>query len=84
MLGISYDAPADNLAFRDKFGFPYDLLSDARGTASLAYGAAAADAARASRVSVLIGPDGRIAATFAEVVPAEHPDQVLADLDRLG
>ncbi len=45
MLGISYDAPADNLAFRDKFGFPYDLLSDEGGTASLAYGAAAADAA---------------------------------------
>ena len=84
MLGISYDAPADNLAFRDKFGFPYDLLSDAQGTASLAYGAAVADAARASRVSVLIGPDGRVAVAYAEVVPAEHPDQVLADLEGLG
>ena len=84
MLGISYDAPADNLAFRDKFGFPYDLLSDEGGTASLAYGAAAPDAARSSRVSVLIGPDGRIAVSYREVVPAEHPDQVLADLARLG
>ena len=58
--------------------------NDEGGTASLAYGAAAADAARSSRVSVLIGPDGRIAVAYAEVVPAEHPDQVLADLDRLG
>ncbi len=84
VLGISYDAPADNRAFRAKFGFPYDLLSDEDGTASLAYGAAAPDAARASRVSVLIGPDGRVAAAYPEVIPAEHPDQVLAELDRLG
>ena len=84
MLGISYDSPADNGAFRDKFSFPYDLLSDADGTASVAYGAAEADAAKASRVSVLIGPDGNIAVGYATVVPADHPDQVLADLDRLG
>ena len=84
MLGISYDAPADNGAFDDKFGFPYDLQSDEDGAASVAYGAAAPDAARASRVSVLIAPDGRVAVAYAEVTPAEHPDQVLADLDRLG
>ncbi len=84
MLGISFDAPADNRAFRDKFGFPYDLLSDEKGTASVAYGAAAADAVKASRVSVLIGPDGSIAQAYAQVTPAEHPDQVLADLGRLG
>ncbi len=84
MLGISFDAPADNRAFRDKLGFPYDLLSDQRGTASVAYGAAAADAAKASRVSVLIGPDGNIAQAYAQVTPGEHPDQVLADLGRLG
>ena len=84
MLGISYDAPADNGAFRDKFAFPYDLLSDEDGTASVAYGAAAPDAAKASRVSVLVGPDGRVVVAYAEVTPAEHPDQVLADLDRLG
>ncbi len=54
------------------------------GTASLAYGAAAADPARSSRVSVLIGPDGRIAVAYPEVAPAEHPEQVMADLDRLG
>jgi len=84
VLGISFDAPADNRAFRDKFGFPYDLLSDERGTVSVAYGAAAPDAAKASRVSVLIGPDGSIAAAYPQVTPAEHPDRVLADLDRLG
>ncbi len=57
MVGISTDSPADNKAFRDKFAFPYDLLSDEDKSMSIAY---------------------------AQVTPAEHPGQVLADLDRLG
>jgi len=32
---------------------------------------------------VLIGPDGRIAAAYEKVTPADHPAQVLADLGRL-
>ncbi len=84
MLGISYDPPADNKAFRDKFSFPYDLLSDVERSASVAYGAAETGAEKTSRVSVLIGPDGKVAASYATVKPADHPDQVLADLARLG
>jgi peroxiredoxin Q/BCP len=84
-LGISFDSPEANKAFRDKFDFPYDLLSDTDKSASIAYGAAADNAAKnAARISVLIGPDGRIAASYGTVKPAEHPDQVLADLKRLG
>ena len=82
-MGVSFDAPEDNRAFREKFTFPYDLLTDTDKAASIAFGAAEADSAKPSRVSVLIGPDGRIAAAYAEVKPAEHPDQVLADLARL-
>jgi peroxiredoxin len=33
---------------------------------------------------VLIGPDGKIAAAYEKVTPADHPDEVLADLNRLG
>lgn len=51
---------------------------------SIAYGAAGADAEKPSRVSVLIGPDAKIIAAYPQVTPAEHPDQVLADLDRLS
>ena len=51
---------------------------------SLAYGAAEPDQARPSRVSVLIGPDGRVAKAYGSVTPADHPDQVLADLASLG
>ena len=51
---------------------------------SIAYGAAAPDSARSSRVSVLIGPDGKIAKVYATVKPADHPDEVLADLKSLA
>lgn len=80
ILGVSFDSPAANAAFKEKFGFPYDLLSDQDGVMSRAYGAAEEGARTASRVSVLVGPDGKVAKVYATVKPADHPDQVLADL----
>lgn len=47
---------------------------------SRAYGAAADDAARPQRVSVLVAGDGKVAAVYAKVNPADHPDEVLATL----
>ncbi len=79
-MGISFDSPDANRAFREKFDFPYDLLSDEEKSMSIAYGAADAVAPRASRVSVLIGPDGKVVKAYGTVTPADHPDQVLADL----
>ena len=81
MVGVSVDAPDANKKFKEKFGFPFDLLSDQSRDVSIAYGAAdAKDAPRAKRISYLIGPDGRISKAYAEVKPAEHIAQVLADL----
>ena len=80
ILGVSTDSTEDNRAFRDKFSFPYDLLSDVDGAMSAAYGAVAKAGARASRVSVLIDGDGRVARTYETVKPADHPDEVLGDL----
>jgi|GEM_PF-2191096 peroxiredoxin len=50
---------------------------------SRAYGVAEADSPVAPRKSVLVAPDGTIAAAYDAVVPAEHADQVLADLKGL-
>ncbi len=48
---------------------------------SAAYGAAAdVNAARPKRISVLIGPDGTVIKRYDAVTPADHPDEVLADL----
>ena len=80
VLGVSFDTTSDNKAFKDKFDFPYDLLSDGDKRASIQFGASDGSPGNASRVSVLIGPDGEIIKSYEKVIPAEHPEQVLADL----
>jgi peroxiredoxin len=50
---------------------------------SIAYGVSEPDSARSPRKSVLIGPDGKVAASYDAVKPADHPAEVIADLDRL-
>ena len=85
IVGVSCDSPADNRAFRDKFDFPFDLLCDEDRAVSMRYGAAeSADQGHPKRISYLIDPEGRIARVYGKVVPAEHPDEVLAALDELG
>lgn len=80
ILGCSFDAPEANKAFKDKFDFPFDLLTDADHAMSIAYGAADADSPRPKRISVLIGADGKLARRFDKVSPADHPDEVLSIL----
>ena len=80
IVGVSFDAPADNRAFQSKFDFPYDLLCDTDKAMSIAYGAAAADASHPSRISYLIDAEGKVLKAYATVKPADHPDEVLADL----
>ena len=85
IVGVSCDSPADNRAFRDKFAFPFDLLCDEDRSVSMRYGAAdSEDQATPKRISYLIDPEGRIVRVYKTVVPAEHPDEVLAALDEMG
>ncbi len=84
MLGISFDAPAANRKFREKYAFPFDLLCDTTKETSIAFGVADADAPTAPRKSVLIAPDGTVAKSYDTVKPVEHPDQVLADLKNVA
>ncbi len=61
MLGISFDTPAENKAFAEKFGYTFPLLCDVDRKVGLAY--KAADTAQdkyAKRFTYVIGPDGRI------------------------
>ena len=81
ILGASFDIPAENKAFQEKFNFPYDLLCDVDRKAGLAYGAAeSADAQYAARVSFLIDPEGRVARVYGSVTSADHPGEVLNDI----
>ncbi len=81
VLGISFDTPEENKAFKDKFDFPFDLLSDVDSKVGLAYAACdSADAKHPARISYLIDTQGRIKKAYAKVTPATHPDEVLGDL----
>ena len=82
IIGASFDSPRENRAFRDKFDFPFDLLSDEDRKVGIAYGVAqSTDATYPARVSYLIDSLGRIEHVFAHVDPSTHPEQVLAVLD---
>ena len=82
MLGISFDTPDENAAFARKFDFGFPLLCDTDRKIGLAYGACDdVEAEAPRRISYLIDPKGRIEQVYPKVAPAEHPAQVLADLE---
>lgn len=65
VVGVSFDPPAANKAFRDKFSFPYLLLSDEAKTTAIAYGSAEnQEAAVASRITFLINERGVIQGVY--------------------
>lgn len=78
ICGVSFDSVEANHAFREKFDFPYALLCDTDKQLGIACGAADdASAGYPKRISIVIGPDGKVAQVYGEVKPAEHPQQVL-------
>lgn len=81
VLGVSFDAPADNATFVREQAFPFRLLSDRDHRLAIAVGAATdASQAVARRVSYLVGADGKVVKTYPQVTPADHAEQVLGDL----
>ena len=80
---MSFDDPAGNAAFAKKFNFPFKLLSDSDRKMAVAYGAADPGARYPNRISYLIDAEGKIAAAYPKVNPADHASQVLADVARL-
>ena len=86
ILGVSLDDVDSHKAFAENHGLPFPLLADTDGVVSSAYGVKTRMLGMtvAKRQTFLVGPDGRIAKHYAEVKPAEHAQQVLADLKSLG
>jgi len=83
LLGITFSTPEDLKAWIAETGLATDLLCDADRSVALAWGAAeSADQERPKRVSVLIGPDGRVVRTYGQPDPGTHPAEALADLAR--
>jgi thioredoxin-dependent peroxiredoxin len=86
ILGISFDAPEANKAFREKHDFPFQLLSDYDEQVGVLYQTRDPGTEKVSfskRYSYLIDPDGMIRKSYeVSDIPA-HPAEVLADLHGL-
>jgi len=82
IYGVSFDSPAANKAFVEKYKLPFPLLCDTTKAMSIAYGAAGKFSLFPDRVTYLIDADGRI--EHAEKVRdiAAHVDAVVARLTK--
>ena len=78
---MSFDSPADNAKFAEKFSFPFPLLSDTDRKIALAYGACDSPKDEyARRIAYLIDEKGRIAQAHARVDAKTYPQEQLATL----
>ena len=86
ILGVSLDDVESHQKFAEKHGLPFPLLADTEGDAAEAYGVKTKKSGMtvAKRQTFVINPRGEIAKHYEKVDPAEHSQQVLADLKELG
>ncbi len=83
VFGVSYDTPAKNRAFAEKYGLQFPLLSDGERALAEQVGAAGLLPVP-SRISYLVGADGLVLKAYPSVAPDEHAREVLADLRALA
>ena len=87
VIGVSFDRPEDNLAFDEKHGFGFRLLSDADRTVGERYETKRAGEEKhpefAKRRTYVIDPDGVIRKAYRVTDIPAHPSQVLDDLREL-
>ncbi len=78
VFGISFDQPAENKAFAEKFDFPYPLLCDTDRSTGLAYGACdKASDAYPRRLTFVISPEGKIEEAIDTKDPGGQADELL-------
>jgi peroxiredoxin Q/BCP len=83
IVGVSFDEPAANAEFVKAEGFQFRLLSDTDHVLATAVGARSSNLQLfASRVSYLVGADGKVLKVYGEVTPATHAGEVLQDLPK--
>jgi peroxiredoxin Q/BCP len=80
VFGVSRDSSESHAKFRAKHELPFVLAADKDGSVSHAYGVKSTFG-MASRVTFLVGADGRILHVWPDVDPGVHAKQVLAEID---
>ncbi|MBC8145823.1 MAG: peroxiredoxin [bacterium] len=85
ILGVSVDSVASHKEFCAKEGLSFRLLSDADGAVSGQYGSLNVRGGNktSARNTFVINPNGKIAAVFTAVSPANHSENVIAKLEEL-
>jgi len=76
VIGVSTDARDSHRAFAEKHALPFLLASDEAGELARAFGVPLKNG-RATRVSFVIGADGRIKRSFPAVTPKGHAAELL-------
>jgi peroxiredoxin Q/BCP len=80
ILGVSFDTPAANKKFAEKYAFNFPLICDTDRVIGTAYGANVDPGKGAQRVGVVIGGDGRIKEWHARVDARTWPAEVVGRL----
>ena len=86
VLGVSPDPVRSHERFRDKYGLNFPLLADEEHRVADAYGAWGTKKLYGReyegilRSTFLIGEDGRIEKAYRKVRPADHAEEVVAEL----
>lgn len=89
VLGVSKDTPKSHKKFAEKYSLPFTLLSDPTMEMMDTYGAKVEKSMYGkivrgtNRITYIINPEGKIAKAYAEVDPASHALELLADIKKL-
>jgi peroxiredoxin Q/BCP len=85
VIGVSVDSPESHKQFCTKEALNFKLLADTDKTVSTVYGTTMDYQGQtySARNTFLIDPKGVIRKVYLKVKPAEHSEQVLADLAEL-
>jgi len=77
IFGVSRDSEESHRKFRANHSLPFPLVADEDGSIASAYGVSSTFG-MTSRVTFLIGTDGRVVRIWPDVDPGVHADEVLA------
>jgi len=80
ILGVSFDTPAENKRFAEKFSFNFPLICDVDRTIGTTYGAHVDPQKGAQRVGVVIDRNGKIKEWHGRVDARVWPAEVLKTL----
>ena len=84
ILGVSADSVDSHVKFKEKYHLPFPLLADVDHKVCELYGVWGKKPTGnfgIFRTTCLIGKDGKVVKVFENVKPAEHSNEVLAELE---